>query len=244
MDQIAKAQQVLAKATVFIADGHHRYETALDYQCERSASGANPSAAWNSVMMMLVNLDTDGLTILPTHRVLHGVPTPDWASIRSDLEQYFIVCEEQLSSGSEAGRRGQAFPPGTFGVYLGAGRLWVVTRRDAALIRDAMTDERSVAWKDLDVAILHRLVLERALGLSRESLDSQENVRYTRDAEEACLDVDDGKAIAAFLLPAPGVEAVRDVALADDVMPHKSTYFYPKLLTGLMFSDLNARLGR
>lgn len=240
--EVAVARRVLANRAVFIADGHHRYETALDYQRERAAAASDPSASWNTVMMMLVNLDAGGLTILPTHRVLHGIPAPDPAALRKALEPLFIVQEEQVANAAAAASRTTGLRPGEFAAYVAPGKLWLISRRNTEAIVQAIPEERSRAWKELDVAILHSLVLEGAMRLSRTSLDRQENMYYTRDAEEACQAVDNASAVMAFLLPSPSVSAVKDVALAGDVMPHKSTYFYPKLLTGLVFADLNTKL--
>lgn len=240
-EAIAAAQRVLEPLTVFIADGHHRYETALDYRREQVGEGRGRSGPWDRVMMMLVNLDAGGLTILPTHRVLHGLPMPDLAALRRSLAELFEVHE---LSASREGSWGEQLQQGTIGAYVAPGRAWLLRRRDQQALRSAIPDDRSQAWKDLDVTVLHRLVLERILGLSPEAIDQQRSIAYTRDAAEACGAVERGEATAAFLLPAPSVQAVRDIALAGDVMPHKSTYFYPKLLTGLVFADLaTARSG-
>jgi uncharacterized protein (DUF1015 family) len=230
---------VLANTPVFIADGHHRYETALTYQAERSTAENNSEAAWNTVMMMLVNLDAGGLTILPTHRILHNITTPNLSELKAKLAAYFNITEVNTSSAEEAADKGGWLEPGNMAAYVAPGRLWLLSWPEKETVVRAIPENKSRAWKELDVTVLHRLILEGILQLSRESLDRQENISYTRDALEACQAVDSGDAKLAFLLPSPSVSAVKDVALAGDVMPHKSTYFYPKLLTGLMFADLD-----
>jgi uncharacterized protein (DUF1015 family) len=238
VEEIKVAQATLAETRVFIADGHHRYETALTYQKERSSQGTDPHAPWNNVMMMLVNIDAGGLTILPTHRVLFGIPPIDIAGWRRALDRFFAVTERRLTEERAITSMVQELVPGQLVVYLGDGQCWLLQCRDLNILWKNLPSSHSMEWKSLDVSVLHGSILEGMMQLPREALDRQEILRYTRDASEACNAVDSGEGVLAFLLPAPGVEAVGEVALAGDVMPQKSTYFYPKLLTGLVFADL------
>lgn len=243
-NDIQVAVDVLFEVKVFIADGHHRYATALNYQQEMiSAEGFQPEAGWNTVMMMLVNLDNEGMTILPTHRVICGLPQLEATTLFHALQADFIISRATVSP-NEINDQVQRLVPGTMALYLGDNCLWILKQRNTQKLAQKLPVDKSPAWKGLDVAILHHLILAKVMGISQESIDSQETIRYTRDAAEACAMVDTKIGAVAFLLPAPRVADVRDVALAGDVMPQKTTYFYPKLLTGLVFSDLQRQIGK
>ncbi|HHW10789.1 MAG TPA: DUF1015 domain-containing protein [Firmicutes bacterium] len=256
------ARELIAQVPVFIADGHHRYETALDYEKERAqkaGSAASPKAQWHTIMMMLVNLDAGGLTILPTHRVITCPVLPKAGDeLYQALLQDFEV-ERRPEPGAvgktvistQAAAAGEVMTPaqaaaaawqlscGEIGLYTRDGGFWLLKRREAQKLAAKIPGNSSAACKNLDVTVLHEIIIKQIIGLTEQAPDGQLPIMYTRDAGEACAAVAAGEASAAFLLPAPMVKDVRDVALAGDVMPHKSTYFYPKLLTGLVFSDLN-----
>ena len=223
-----------------IADGHHRYETALNYRNERRAAAGNPShspdaapAPYELVMMTLVNMDSPGLVILPTHRVVHGLPSFSAAAFGKLACPYFSVDEVDSSVDAarakvilrEAGRMGTAL------LAVTADRVFLLDR--AKLISPEIFAGWSLRQQALDVVQLHKCLLEGVLGISEEAIREQKNVRYIRDIGEAMAQVRSGSANVAFLMNPARMAQVRDMALAGEVMPQKSTDFYPKLLTGL-----------
>ncbi len=228
---IAWFQETLANRPVYIADGHHRYETALRYQeaCRAGASGADPQPC-DFVLTFLVEMNDPGLVLLPTHRMVHGPLLPAERIIER-LSPYFEVEPAGVGTVDELAHHqiGLLLPGDGDGGTLHAARL--VLRDPDALA--ALDQTHSAAWRDLDVAILHRLVLEEGLGIVDE-----ERIEYTRDPHEARARVQSGEIAASFFLPRPRVEELKAVAGAGDRMPHKSTYFWPKAVTGLViYSD-------
>lgn len=247
-------QAALAPAKIVIADGHHRYETALAFRDEQRAKyrGNDPAdAAWNYVMMVLVDMDSPGLTVFPTHRVLHDVPGLTPETLEARLETAFRLSTVSLSSAGTGGRESVADTltaaldelgdvPG-FAVYSGEGRAFLARLADEAAWAERES-QRPAAWRKLDVSVLHALALP-ALGVDEAAQASGEYLTFTRSAPEAVAAVEEGRAQAAVLVqPTPSM-AVRDVALAGQSLPQKSTYYYPKLLTGLVMSELDSPVG-
>jgi uncharacterized protein (DUF1015 family) len=227
---------------LIIADGHHRYETALGYSKEHAAAVHAPKAETSvsqlpapafpeaAVMMTFVNMDSDGLVILPTHRVVHGLAGFDPAGFMKTAEPYFSI--EQLAGGDAADYlRKLDEEPGTAFVAVTRAGAWLMRAKDDA-VAAALTDvpERQ---RRLDLTQLHAIVLDRLLGLDAEKVREQTNLRYLRDAAEAVDQVRRGDAEVAFLTKPVTMEQLREVAFAGEVMPQKSTDFYPKLLSGL-----------
>lgn len=215
--------ELFAGKQVFIADGHHRYETALRYRDARRAAGAAPEqAAFDYVMTFLVEMDDPGLVLLPTHRLVRkGIPEP--AELRSKLEPHFHIEEIRVAQADELQHH-------QIGVVLPGGTTWRLTLRDpGALAR--LDQEHSDAWRDLDVVVLHRLLFAEVL-----HLDESEIV-YTRDPQEARDGAVSGEFAASFVLPFPQVEELKLVAGAGDKMPQKSTYFWPKAISGLVIYE-------
>ena len=231
---IQAVQHAMREKKLLIADGHHRYETALAYRNERRAQShsADPNAAYEFVMMTLVPMESRGLVILPTHRVVHGLPAFDRERMLEAAERFFEIDRIDLRTESrsattllgEAGENGTAFVAVTRqGPYL------MRAKKNAVL--DALGQVPSLQ-RDLDVVQLHQIMLERILGISEEAIREQQNVRYERDAFEAISWVRQGANVAFLMNPAK-IEQVRDIAFAGGVLPQKSTDFYPKLLSGL-----------
>jgi uncharacterized protein (DUF1015 family) len=230
--------EALRDRKLVIADGHHRYETALAYK--RILGEAHPPTA-DYVMATFVRMESDGLVILPTHRVIHGLLGFDWTIFLSEATRYFDVKElsgeasQNLGAWrnelSQAGRGAPAFL-----AYAGRGRAALLETRES-------TEEMEMAGTPpglarLDVFILHRLVIEQVLGISREAVREEKNIHYEREAEAAVQAVDQGRANVCLLVNPTPIEAVRDNAFAGQPMPQKSTDFYPKLLSGLTIYDL------
>lgn len=215
-----KVQDIITDALsdkqVFIADGHHRYETALKYRETHNA---------DFVMATLVDMNDEGLVVLPTHRVISGcaADAPDRliAAVRDvcDIEETEL-CEPQS---------------GTIILYH-KGKSYALTLKNSEVMKQLLPNQ-STAYCELDVAILHSLMLEPHFGIDKNAMSAQSNLTYTRDLNEAVNLVDSGKGQCAFILAATKISQIRDVSLAGEKMPQKSTYFYPKLITGLGFNE-------
>jgi uncharacterized protein (DUF1015 family) len=225
---IAAARAALADAELLIADGHHRYETARAYAAER---GAAPGA--DHVLMCLVALQDPGLTVFPTHRLLSGLERDRRAALRAELERDWEATEVSPEALEPAGDG-----PVRVGYYDREERTpLLLTLRDQALA-DAALAGKPQPYRRLDTAVLEALVLQGALGLSDHDIDRLNGLAYSRTAAEARARVDAGEADAAFFMRAIPVSQVRAVAAAGENMPPKSTYFYPKVLTGMVFNPL------
>ncbi|MFZ5650402.1 MAG: DUF1015 domain-containing protein [Bacillota bacterium] len=252
---IGRVRQLMADRRIFIADGHHRYETALNHRAEREKEKAGPSPsgidpAYNYVMMTLVNLYDPGLVVLPTHRLVNNVGESDIATLPARIQDHFLLEEFTSASGkedfkkflAELAKRGQD-PSGrslhrhVFGIYLG-GRLYLASLRNENDLERLMQQGKSPAWQGLDVSVLHSLILEKHLGIDEELRARGEHITYTREEEGALAAVDRGEYQAAFFLNPTLVEEVTNVAGNGEKMPQKSTYFYPKLITGLVVNSL------
>jgi uncharacterized protein (DUF1015 family) len=227
-------QQMMSNKKLLIADGHHRYETALAYRDERrAAAGADaPNAPYEFVMMTLIRMESRGLVILPTHRIIHGLADFDRERMLETARRFFEIQRIDLRTESrsattlleEAGQAGTAFVAVTRqGPYL--------MRAKKRAMQDAL-NAVSAGQRELDVVQLHKILLERVLGISEEAIRNQDNVKYERDAFEAISWVRQGANVA-FLMNPARIDQVRDIAFAGEVLPQKSTDFYPKLLSGL-----------
>ncbi|HLI35187.1 MAG TPA: DUF1015 domain-containing protein [Terriglobia bacterium] len=245
---IERMTQRMRDKKLVIADGHHRYETALAYRnLMRAEPGYDQRVEY--VMATFIRMETDGLTILPTHRVIHSLESFDRAQFAEAARKAFDWKEVDASRALADGGKGlqQALAEGgnkrpTIAVYAGAGKLALLSlRQDYDLAR--ALPELSPLQRRLDVVVLHRLLIERALGISPEAVRDERNIHYLRGLSNAVAEVDSGRAQLCFLMNPTPIEAVRDVALAGEVMPQKSTDFYPKLLSGLTIYWLENPLG-
>jgi uncharacterized protein (DUF1015 family) len=236
---IASVQEQMRDRKLIIADGHHRYETALAYRNEvnknvgdgRRSDAADAPQDW--VMMTFVDMDAPGLVILPTHRVVFGLPDSRLAEFPVTIRKFFNV--EEVDVGIDAARAtgilknaGQA---GTVLVAVAAERAFLLHTPKA--VGTNFFGDLSLRQQRLDVIQLHKCLLEDSLQISEDAIRNQQNVRYYREAGEALAQVRSGKAQMAFLMNPVRIEQMRDIAFAGEVMPQKSTDFYPKLLSGL-----------
>jgi uncharacterized protein (DUF1015 family) len=226
---IARAQEALRGVELLIADGHHRYETARVYAEEIGGEGAH-----RYVLMCLVALEDPGLTVFPTHRLVRGLDAERWAALDRAIAADFSV---------RTVSRGQLAPSIVDG-QLELGYLDARTREPRRLtlrdqsIADAALPDASPAYRRLDTGVLEALLLKGALGLSDADISHLNDFGYARDVAQAIALVEDGSYDAAFILRATPVEQIRAVAAEGENMPPKSTYFFPKLLTGLLFNPL------
>jgi len=239
---IADIREQLKDKEILIADGHHRYESALAYAAERPESDG---AKYR--MMTLVNMSNIGLVVLPIHRLVKAVPEFDAQAFLPRLRRAFKINAypgespaartavlDSIRSHYAAGRH-------AFGLCMGDGNHYVLLLREEALMDDI--PGHSTIWHRLDVTILHHLILEKLLGITPERLQAQANVEYVQDfphtIQEAVERVHSGECQALFFLNPTRVEEVQAVARNRERMPQKSTFFYPKVYTGMVFNEVD-----
>jgi len=256
---IERLQQVMAGKRIFIADGHHRYETALEYKKQRRTKEAHQEQEhfYDYVMMTLVNLYDPGLVVLPTHRIIRNIPnlnieglleaieedftveafslnenhknTPDFLRLLRERKEKTCLSDTPLPSLKESHVH-------AFGLYAGGNTIYLlVLKKNESLLRSLEDCSESARFK-LDVLVLHNLILDRIPGIK----DGQEEdfITYTRDEEKVLAAVDTGEYQLGFFLNPTSIEEVVEVAARGGKMPRKSTYFYPKLITGLVVNSL------
>ena len=239
----AVLREMLADKQVFIADGHHRYETSLNYRREFRASRPELSedtpVAADYILITLTAFEDEGLLVLPTHRLVRNVPQPKIEALPSALASRFTLSESNADAieGDIAAKAVEGKV--AFGIVLPPGQVQLAVL-DAAE-GDApgpIPGPGSRAVERLPVTLLGSLILDAGLGIDAAAVAAGTNVSYTRDLMEAVQAVERGEAQAAFLLGRPTVGEIKEVSLAGDVMPQKSTFFFPKLLSGLVLRDL------
>ena len=234
---IASICDDFADRKLYIADGHHRYETAINYRnyCRENNIYA-PEAGF--VMMMLVNMSHKGLVVHPTHRLIRDLENFDSKKLIKDCEEYFTAEEYADVKNAEAVLK-EKYDEGkcAFAFYDGGESFTLLTLKDRSVMASVLP-EKSEASRNLDVSVLHNLILERLLGIDKENMANQVNLTYTRSAEEAVDSVVSGKSNCTFILNPTRVTEIGEVAAAGEKMPQKSTYFYPKIITGLVINPL------
>jgi len=228
-DRVRAIQGAVEPAELLIADGHHRYETARVYAEEVGGEGEH-----RFVLMALVALEDPGLTVFPTHRLVRGLDSERQEALATAIRRDFEVSEVDRSQISPAASEG----PLELG-YIDSHfkRPFRLRLRDQA-IADAALAGHSEPYRRLDAAVLEALLLKGAVGLSDEDISHLDGFGYARDEQEALALIDSGEYDAAFLLRPTPIEQVREVAAAGETMPPKSTYFFPKIPTGLVFNPL------
>ena len=233
---------------LIIADGHHRYETALAYAkeragpagaetCERPSAGLpQPPYPEAAAMMTFVNMDSEGLVILPTHRVVFGVKGFSAARLLEAAQAYFDI--EKLAERDAAAAMARLAGMGRTAFAAVTAEGWFLLLAKEAAVAEAL-NEIPARQRQLDVVQLHNLVLEKLLGITPEAIREERNLRYLRDAAEAAGEVARGEANVTFLMNPVTLDQLREIAFAGEVMPQKSTDFYPKLLSGLAIYALD-----
>ena len=235
---IRAVQAALADRDLYIADGHHRYETAVNYMRECEEKGWRPAAAesFDVRMMTLFNVDEPGMSIRPIHRLIHGIDGFDPVRFLERASEDFVVDRHETFEGmveaTERGREGH-----TFGCVTDDG-FASLQLKDRSIVDRLVPGERSVDYRGLDVTILHVVLLDHILGIDVKALEEQRNVTYTVDARSGAAAVEAGEEQLLFFLNATSPEEVIRVADHGEKMPQKSTDFYPKLLTGLVLSKM------
>ncbi|HBA26419.1 MAG TPA: DUF1015 domain-containing protein [Nitrospinae bacterium] len=239
---------VMSDKQIFIADGHHRYETAINYRNEMRGKLPNFSGEelYNYVMMYFTNTNSEGLSILPIHRLVSNLSDFDKKKIVEKAGEFFNIEKLSFNESDEKTVKQKLFSDikergekeHIFGMYLGNDEYLLLTLKDEDVLDRLITNSRHPSWKKLDVTILHTLLIEKVLRISEKNLAEQKNITYTISGDEAIKDVKAGKYQIALFLNPTKIEEVKDVAAAGEKMPQKSTFFYPKLLTGLVMNKL------
>jgi uncharacterized protein (DUF1015 family) len=245
-ERIQAIQQAMADQKLVIADGHHRYETAVNYRNERRAqagASAVPTASYERAMMTFVNTRSEGLVILATHRVVANVHDFSWSAVRRYLEPWFSAEVFPFANDSEQVPARDKFLArlkdtaaqrsiGAYPVANGQRAFYLFHLRPGADLAQLLPSVPALQ-RELDVVLLHDGILEPALGITLQTATKEMNLTYEREAAAAIAAVDSGRAQVSFLLNPVGVEKVVAIATANEVMPQKSTDFYPKLLSGI-----------
>lgn len=233
-------QDAMAAEELFIADGHHRFETSQNFmkECQTRSWKAVNVESFDHRLVTCFNSADQGLTILPTHRLIHAVANFDAGSFLQSASSLFAVepaaSAQELWNTMKRDRNSHVF-----GFYAGKSVGFFLLRMKPEAETDPLMLARPEAFRQLDVSILHTLLLENFLGINEAKLAAQENVDYARDRNRGVREVDEGKYQAAFFLNPTTVEQMQRIALLGGKMPQKSTDFYPKLLTGLVMMKMN-----
>ncbi len=250
---IEKVSGFMESKKIVIADGHHRYETALNYKNEmRAIENREGEAQYDYLLMYLSNTHSQGVDVWPTHRMLSDVDFISVDVLKDKLKKSFEICEYSMditplsSVLADLEKAGEAGP--SFALYAGNQRMFLLSQRvprSAPDDSDRGNEEEKPVEKEpdavsmLDVSLLQNVIFEKIFGVTKEDVANKKYVTYTVDAKEAIKSVDNGSSRFAFLLNAANVDDVMKIAMDGGVMPQKSTYFYPKLISGLVFNPLS-----
>jgi uncharacterized protein (DUF1015 family) len=229
----AVQEEMEPKRNLVIADGHHRYETALNYRDEQRAQYPDvaDNAGFEYLMVALVSMSDPGLTILPTHRLIYDYRRMDGPALLENLKDYFDIEALPDRKALEQKLAGEIGKIGRIGLVTAEG-LYLLTLTDQSIMGELAPD-RVESWRQLDVSILHELILEHLMGLTKESIERTENIEYLREPDLGYERVASGEAQFLFLLNPTRMEQVIACTQAGEKMPQKSTDFYPKVITGL-----------
>ena len=244
-DDIDAITKTMLDKNFIIADGHHRYETGLSYYKET----ANPAAAYQ--MMAFVNTCHEGLVILATHRLVGNLENFDAEKLNDNLKENFEITEFPFNSPQTKTNAKQKMltqmktehhnNKNALGIYSGNSAFYVAVLKNKHAM-DSVAPEKSRPWRSLDVSVLHKLILEQLLDIGEKQLKSDSNIEYIKDTDNAIDDsiskVDAGEKQLAFFLNPVNMEHIKNVTAAGEKMPQKSTYFYPKIYTGLTINKL------
>jgi uncharacterized protein (DUF1015 family) len=232
---------------LLIADGHHRYEATLNYRNQmRDQHGAgNGREAFNYILTYFANMNDDNVVILPTHRLVRGYAPQPFLQLEESLQKYFYV--EQYPKTPE-GRssfvkalRSEGKKHRVIGASFKRDPRYIILRLKNKRIMQRLAGELSAALRELDVTTLHLLILEHLLGLTREQQVNGETIRYSQDEEALLQALEKEDFQAAFILNAPKAEDILTIAAGGEKMPQKSTYFYPKLFSGLIVNTIDPK---
>ena len=245
---LRKVTEIMKSKQIFIADGHHRYETALAYRDKQRSRFPKNSGreTYNFTMMYLAAMEDPGIFILPTHRVVHNLESFDASAFLEQLRSDFSIQAFDFGAGNEAPARARFFRElasladrgRSLGMLLGGQKKYFLLSLKREKSFDDAQPGLSPSLKALDVNLLHVLILQKRLKIGPQELAAGKQVLYFKGTDEAASAVHSGQGQIAFFLNPTKVYQVRDVSLAGETMPSKSTFFYPKLLSGLVVNPL------
>ncbi len=239
-ETIEKIEKEFESKQLFIADGHHRYETALNFKNKLVEDGivVSQDDSANYIMMMLIDMENDGLVVFPTHRIVKGLDSFDKEDTLCKIGEFFNI--EKIEKQDIDAKLSENLDNKAY-VMCAENEFYLLTVKDKekALEKVAsMNEGKTISYLNLDVTHLHSLILENVLSIDKENMANQINLSYTRDIDEAVQVVKEGKANCSFIMNPTLVSQIKDAALAGEKMPQKSTYFYPKIITGLVMNEL------
>jgi uncharacterized protein (DUF1015 family) len=231
---------------LFIADGHHRYETALFYRDLMKSSGEKPDSNGiypsDYVMMMCVSMEDPGLQILPTHRLARNVKDLDPEKIKKSLNEVFDISDmgSDCSVETLTQKLSEDAHKHKLAMYIGEEdkKFYILTLRDEKLLDPILTDEYT-EWKFIDTGILHGVIFDRVLGIQAKNISKSESVKYIQGIENSVASVNKGEYQIAFFLNPTKIDQISNIALKRHKMPPKATYFYPKLMTGMVIRHIS-----
>ena len=240
-ETVSAVEKLMSAQKIYIADGHHRYETASLFASMQREAGSNNG---QYIMLALVNLYDEGLVVLPTHRLVKNVPSMDKDEllIKIAAEGFAVT---KISSGSNSPLKeltekinagGEEVP--SLGLYF-PGEYYLLQAENKTEMLDRFSLDKPLCLRTLDVSILHSLILEKLLSIGKKEMAEEGWLGYTRSEEEAIKEVDNRKYQCSFLMGNPLMHQMLAVAQAGEKMPQKSTFFYPKIIAGLIINKLN-----
>lgn len=246
---IEQVGSLMSDKDMFIADGHHRYDTALNYRNLMREENPNFTGdePYNFVLMYFASMADKGLEIFPIHRVIHNLSLFNVDSFLEKCQEFFHIDELQFEAANEAEMRKDLMKrledKGDnirFGVYVGGSESYLIfTLKNKKIMDDVFGSEMPEVYKTLDVSVLHTLVLDKILGIDKEAQASQTNIIYRKDLPTALDEVNNASGQVAFIMNPTEIGQVREVSEAGLLMPQKSTFFYPKILSGLVINPLS-----
>ncbi|MEK7818350.1 MAG: DUF1015 domain-containing protein [Bacteroidota bacterium] len=237
IDSIVK---IMSSKQILIADGHHRYETALNYRNEKRKEIINftGNESFNFVLMFFTNLNDDGLVIYPTHRAVHSIENFNWQKIKSILQNDFDIID--CKSKQEMIKTLQGFDSFSYGVIeSNPAKFSVLHLKNSEKIKTLLSKSLPNEIKNLDVVLLHEYILRDLIGISDEAQAKKLNINYLQKIADCVTEVENKKVNIAFIVNSTKINQVRQVAESGNIMPQKSTFFYPKLISGFIMNKLD-----
>ncbi|MFA6456962.1 MAG: DUF1015 domain-containing protein [Bacteroidota bacterium] len=224
---------------VLIADGHHRYETGLAYRDLMRSQNPHHTGheLYNYIMMFFTNLDDEGLVIFPTHRIIHSLPVYDGSALMTTLQQHFDV--QVFPTPQMMMDALKTIPKFAYGfVSKHSSKFFVASLKNESMLASLVTEPLPDEVKQLDVVLLHNYILGKLLGISQEAQEKKLNIHYLQNVRDGVEEVASGKSQIAFFVNPTRIDQVRAVTKSSNTMPQKSTFFYPKLISGLVFNKM------
>ncbi len=235
--EIEKIVSVMREKQLFIADGHHRYETALRFKKHLAENGELEKTDAAYQMMLLVDMENEGLVVFPTHRMVNPPEEIETSVLLERISEHFEVSEitgSDPEAALDSNKHTSSF------VLCEGEKKYLLVLKNKDIMKEKISD-MSDAYRGLDVSVLHTLILGDILGIDKENMAGGKSLTYTRDLEEAIESAESGSAKFVFLLNPTKIHEIKDVSLAGEKMPQKSTYFHPKPVTGLTINDLKRK---